>query len=381
MPRFSSLSAAAMVILPGLIPGIAGPHAAPGPPPAPAAPAWHLALTTHFGGPGNASGYATILMAGREVWAFGGTNPGGQSSPVAAKLTGKRWTFERLPGGLTDFISDASATSAHSIWAVSGYGRYVLHWDGSRWQVARRWRGGTLSDVMAVSPRQAWVFGTSATGDRTVGTWRFDGRAWEPEGGIAADIYRASAVSARDIWAIAAGPRGDAILHLGGRGWRRVPAGRAMQAVRWHDILAESRSDVWLLGDTTSRSGSGRLVLARWNGAHWAIYRTHARAWAGQLSAASRGQLLATATSSGPLTAGLIITMTDGGHMTWSRISSRLGSGVTDVTFAPRTGTLWASGATLTRLGGDAAVWVHSISRAASETASDSDPAGRPDPS
>ena len=86
MPRFSSLSAAAMVILPGLIPGIAGPHAAPGPPPAPAAPAWHLALTTHFGGPGNASGYATILMAGREVWAGGA----GSASWMSAMILSSR---------------------------------------------------------------------------------------------------------------------------------------------------------------------------------------------------------------------------------------------------------------------------------------------------
>jgi hypothetical protein len=344
-------------------------------------PAWRLALTSHFGGPGNASGYATILMAGRRTWVFGGTNPGGQSSPVAARLTGDSWTPVALPGRLTDFISDANATSASNIWAVSGYGRYVLHWNGSGWRVAKTWRrSGTLSDVVAAGPRQTWVFGTSATGTRSIGTWRFDGQSWEPVRGIASDIYRASALSSRDIWAIAAGPRGDTILNLSRRhNWRRIPAGRAMQSVRWHDILAESRNDVWLLGDTASRTGSGLLELARWNGTRWAIFRTRVRAWAGQLAAAGPDRVLATATSTGNLTAGLVVAMTDGGRKTWSSISSSLGSGVSDVAYAPQTGTIWASGATLTRLGGDAAVWVRAVARSAGPAGPN--PAGaQPDP-
>jgi hypothetical protein len=391
MPRFSSLGAGVLVVLPGLIPGVAlHPGAVVHPRPAqaasqlgpsPASPAWRLALTSHFGGPGNASGYATILMAGRRTWVFGGTNPGGQSSPVAARRTGDSWTPVALPGRLTDFISDASATSASNIWAVSGYGRYVLHWNGSGWRVAKTWRrSGTLSDVVAAGPRQTWVFGTSATGTRSIGTWRFDGQSWETVGGIASDIYRASAVSSRDIWAIAAGPRGDTILNLSRRhDWRRIPAGRATQSVRWHDILAESRKDVWLLGDTASRTGSGLLELARWNGTRWAIFSTRVRAWAGQLAAAGPDRVLATATSTGNLTAGLVVAMTDGGRKTWSSISSSLGSGVSDVAYAPRTGTIWASGATLTRLGGDAAVWVRAVARSVGPAGPN--PAGaQPDP-
>jgi hypothetical protein len=374
MPRYRSLGAAAVAILPVMIlspaPGRAEVQRGTDHRAAVLSPQWRMAVNLHYGQVPNASGYSEILTVGRVVWAFGGTNPGGQSSPVAMFLAGRTWHESPLPGGLTNFISTASAPKPNDIWAISEYGGYVLHWNGRRWSLAKSWsQSGQLTGVVAISSRNVWVFGTSPGGDRTIGTWHFNGRAWKPVVSAAGrDIYRASAVSAHDIWAIAAGPKVDSIERFGYRGWRHVRTGRMLVGARWHDILAESEDDVWILGTAASRQGTGRLVLAHWNGRYWTRFNTSLQAWAGQLAATGTGSIIATAMSSGLAGDGLIIEMTGSGHLTWSTIASSLGSGVTDVAYAPESHMLWASGGVLTRLGGNAALWTlalpHSSQRA-----------------
>jgi hypothetical protein len=364
MPRFRRLSTAALAVLPALpLAGSLGPlspghvalgASAPGPARL-AVQTWDLTLTKHFGHPGSAGGFSAILRTGGHLWAFGGTNPGGVSAPVADRQVGKQWTAAALPPGLSDFISDASAPAPDDIWAISSYGRYALRWDGVRWQVAHRWRdSGALSDVVATGPRSSWVFGTAFDGSHGSGTWLFDGQSWRRVGGLASDIYHASAVSARDIWAITARPRADAIVRFNGRRWRWMRGSSAISGIRWRDILAKSARDVWLLGDTAK----GRLVFAHWDGTRWHRFTTSLAALAGQLAAARNGRVLATATSSAERPAGLIIVMTGKGHLRTSAITSPLGCGVSDAVVDPGTGAVWASGGTLTKLGGDAAIWV-----------------------
>lgn len=365
MPRFRSISTAVLAVLPALPLSASVGHPAPVPTgahaPQPdrraslADQTWDLAVTRHFGHPGSAAGYSTILLAGRDLWAFGGTNPGGRSTPIADRLTGGKWAASALPTGLSDFISDASAPSRADIWAVSSYGRFVLRWDGARWHLVRQWRGpGFLTDIVATSPHDAWVFGTAFDGSRSLGTWHYDGHRWLRVTGAARDIYRASVVSGRDIWAIAAEGRTDSILRSDGRRWHRVRTDRAVSAVRWRDVLAESPRNVWLLGNTAN----GRLVLAHWTGSSWHLVTTPLKALAGQLARGANGRVLATATTYTQNPAGLVIEVTDAGRLTSSAITSPLGCGVSDAVLVPRTGSVWATGGTLTRLGGNAAIWV-----------------------
>src|ERR1700758_2809858 len=138
---------------------------------------YRILASSHFGQPGNASGYSAIVVTGRrQAWAFGGTNPGGPSRPVAEHWTGSAMTRSALPPGLRGFISGGSGPSATDIWAASEYGGYVLHWNGTRWYLARRW-DGSITGLTAVSAGNLWIFGASADGDGT-GTWDFDGRSW-----------------------------------------------------------------------------------------------------------------------------------------------------------------------------------------------------------
>lgn len=327
--------------------------------------AFRVAVSFHYGTPANASGYSVVVATGgREAWIFGGTNPGGPSTPVAERWDGHTMTPSALPAGLTGFISDASAPSATDIWAASEYGGYVLHWNGTRWRLAMHWHRGVITGLTAVSANDVWVFGTTASGTRETGTWHFNGRSWTRAAGSAASIYRASAASRHDIWAIAASPRTDSILVYRGRAWRPVRTGRVLAGVTLHDVLAVSDDSVWVVGYKVS-AGSARVVLAHWDGARWRRIPTRVRAWPGRLARGPGGSVLLTATPAAGAAAGLILQARVNGWRPPITIRSDLGSGVADVAMLRRARSLLASGGILTRSGGDAVIWTFRLRPAA----------------
>jgi len=319
---------------------------------------FRVGVIRHYGQPSNASGYSVLVATGRHSsWVFGGTNPGGPSVPVAARWNGSTLTPSALPAGLTGFISDASAPSADDVWAASEYGGYVLHWNGQRWAVARTWQRGLITGLVAISANNVWVFGPAA-GSATSGAWHYDGTSWTAVTGAASSVYRASAVSRRDIWAISLTGSGGAVWRFDGSRWRRVRTGSVLRGVEVTDILAISSHDVWVAGNTVSQAGAVRLVLAHWNGAVWTRLSSKIQAWAGRLAAGSPGTVLVTATPVGPAATGLVLQASTFGWAPGISIQSALGSGVSDIVLARDGRSLWASGGILTDLGGDAAIWV-----------------------
>src|SRR5258708_10861859 len=125
------------------------------------APDWKIAATVHSGPGGNASGYSAIVALRKDdAWAFGGTNPGGASSPTAEHWNGTRWQSSSLPPGLSGFIVAADASSAGNIWAVGG--GYALRWNGTQWSVAQTWAPfRQLTSVAAINTGDVWVFASS----------------------------------------------------------------------------------------------------------------------------------------------------------------------------------------------------------------------------
>jgi uncharacterized protein YqjF (DUF2071 family) len=315
--------------------------------------------SAHYGAASNASGFSAIVTTrGGTAWALGGTNPGGPSSPVAEQWNGRSFVAARLPGGLSGFLTDASAPGPSDIWASSRYGGYVLHWDGTGWQLSKRWSSGEITGVTATSPHDVWVFGSTVNGLTGTGTWQFNGRSWtEDRAGSAPYVYRASAVSRRDIWAIAIDRGRYFIARYDGRTWRRAPAARVLADVQLSDILAISRNNVWVVGNSESARNRTRLVLAHYNGTRWVRIPTRLRAWAGRLAPGTHGGVLLTVTPARAGSAGMILRAWAGG---WGRaimVRSSLGSGVSDAALDRETKTVLASGAILTRLGGDAVIW------------------------
>jgi hypothetical protein len=333
--------------------------AATGGPAATTSSPFSTAVVRHYGLPANASGYSVIVGTGPdEAWAFGGTNPGGPSAPVATLWSGDTTATARLPGGLTSFISDASATSSSDIWAASQYGRYVLHFDGVRWRVAKRWQQGQVTGLTAVTPSDVWVFGTTADGTSDIGTWHYDGTSWQRVVGVAGSIVRASAIGATDIWAIASSPVSYSVVRYDGTNWEQVSTGGALNGLHVRDILALSDSNVWVLGDKADALGGVRLVLLNWNGAGWSSLVTQINAWAGRLALGPGHTVLATATPASASASGLIVQASAaGGRLIVTPRSWLTTGGISDVAMAGQTRTLWVSGAILTRTGGDAVIW------------------------
>jgi hypothetical protein len=358
LPAFllTGSASAAVALLPATSAAGSSTHAQPTSAPGSAAA---ILATRHYGTAANASGFSVLVTTGRETtWALGGTNPGGQSLPVAMRLTGRRLVATQLPAGLSGFLSDASAPAPDDIWAASRYGGYVMHWNGTAWSLSHRWAGGEITGLTAVSSSDVWVFGTSVNGSTGTGTWHFNGRSWSKDAaGVAGDLYRASAVSRRDIWAIATASSGDFVARYNGLTWRRIPTGQVLAGVQLSDILAISPRDVWAVGNSEAKDGVVRLVLAHYNGTRWARVPTRLQAWAGRLAPGRRGGVLITATPAHADAAGLVLQASAAGWRPAIGIQSSLGCGVSDAALKPGTRTVLASGGILTRLGGNAVVW------------------------
>ena len=329
-------------------------------------PAWQIAATVHYGPAANASGYSAVIAPGKDdAWVFGGTNPGGTSAPAAEHWDGRRWHAWSLPSGLGGFIAAAAASSPGDIWAVGG--GYALHWNGVRWAVAKTWpQARETTSVVVVSPSDVWVFGSSSfSGGASLGAWHYNGRAWTRAAGVANAIYRASAVSPGDIWAITVSPRGGSVVRYDGRTWARETAAAAVLAnTQLDDVLAVSARSVWVSGVTPASAADGHLVLARWNGRSW---KRFVAPWLVQqperFAEDGAGGIWIPVVTGGDSPATWILHLSRTGAWTRTRIAVGPGTGVGvgDLTLIPGTTTLWGTGGLLTTLGGNAAIWEHGI--------------------
>ncbi len=315
---------------------------------------WQLAAAAHAGPAGNLSGYTSVLALSRaDAWAFGGTNPGGASAPIAAHWNGRSWRPVALPRGLHGFIASASAAAPRDIWALSYPGTYLLHWDGRRWSVSHRFRAaGALSAVTAVSRSQVWAFTAGPRG----GVWRFTARGWLRRPAAPGPVLDASAAGRHQIWAIVQRRRGRAVFRREHGRWARIRAGAALTAMTPTGILAISSTDVWITG--TRASGSGVLV-AHWDGTHWQRFAAHPGLRPEQPAPDGHGGIWIP-TSSGPLTsARWILHLSASGRWTSTAFATGAGSSAGDLALIPGTWSLWGSGGLLHGAGGDAAIWLH----------------------
>ena len=310
-------------------------------------PTWRLVASRHDGPAGNAPGYSVVIAPAPDTaWAFGGTNPGGPSSPTAARWNGRQWRAVPLPAALGGFIIAASASSADNIWAVSYFGSYVLRWNGSRWTVAKKWNAGMATSVVAVSSSDVWVF----SGSTSLGTLHYNGRSWTRSTGPAGAVYRASALSGSSIWAVTL-HSATPVEHYSGRSWRRARTGSALARTTPDDILAVSPHNIWISGV----SADGRLVIVHGNGTRWTRFVAPWQMRPERFAVDGRGGIWVPAVAGGQTW--WILHLSRSGH--WTRSKIGLGSGVGDLALIPRTTSLWGSGGSLTKTGGDAAIWAH----------------------
>ena len=210
------------------------------------------------------------------AWAVGASGPAdAPTDTLVERWNGQDWTVVPSPNGgtVTNELNAVSGTAPNDVWAVgaSSSGGWsqplILHWDGATWTLVTAPSlpaPGVLSGVAAVAPDDVWAVGS--VGDPALGLERplalhFDGTSWSvvpvPSVEGTSSLRAVSARRAGDVWAVGALGDGPLVLHLGGRGWRRVATDAKGVLVA---VEALARDDVWAAGS----------ALIRWNGATWA---------------------------------------------------------------------------------------------------------------
>jgi hypothetical protein len=288
---------------------------------------WRPVYGKHYGAAANLSTFgAVVALSKKNIWALGGTDrangfsPSG--SPVAVHWNGSGWASVPMPAGAVGTIGTASAVSASDIWAATVFGGSVLHYNGTRWSVAKHLPQPTFSatvitGITALGPTNVWVFGGGNGPAIAQGTWHYDGRKWTQWLGIADGLATASALSPKDIWAVRGelGPAMPGIERFNGRSWKLLTA-KALAGLAFGGITAFSDKDVWVtaafsvppftrfllhydgtrwsrvvipwpavLGGAVVRDGHGGLwltgvvIAANHTGKWYAMHRTAAGAW------------------------------------------------------------------------------------------------------
>lgn len=327
-----------------------------------ATPGWRQFHIKHYGVAANLSDYGPVAaLSAKNIWVLGGTDdedgfaPTG--TPVAIHWNGSGWTRHSLPAGVAGGIGVVSAASATDIWAVTRYGGYVLHFNGAAWSKAKHLPQpgplpGTASGITAFSPANVWVFGEGRGAVGALGTWHYDGHTWTQWRGNADGLVTASALSARNIWAIGSlkVPFGS-IERFNGSTWQPVAA-RALDGLVFTDIHAFSATNVWVTSSSqTSLFKSFLLHLgphSRWSkfSVPWPV---EARA----ISSDGRGGLWVTGVGKTGQT--YVMHRTAAGA--WSRIA--IGGWIWNLALIPGTTSAVGAGFKNTKTGSDAVVWAY----------------------
>ena len=243
--------------------------------------------------------YAVAARSSGDVWAVGTKgypSAGAPSYIFVAHWDGTRWrdvspvlgcTREMAADvglgalcaaapkrGLSATLMGVAALSNGEVWAVGSKLGLVLHWDGSRWQVAwwdQAWNTlpQDVGAVAAVSPRDVW-----ATGDRAATPPRpglealvehWDGVRWQTVPVSGTSVLGVAALSRRDVWAVGSGDQGGLIEHWDGVRWRVVYE-PGPHRVCCSGIAALARDDVWAAGGSLAPNPN---VALHWDGRHW----------------------------------------------------------------------------------------------------------------
>jgi hypothetical protein len=108
--------------------------------------------------------------------------------------------------------------------------------------------------------------------------------------GKSGSLFRVSAVSADDIWALGvsypdnSSSQGTLLIeHWNGTRWSLVQFPSSGFKASFSGIAAVSRDDVWVVGSTTGNQS--QPLIEHWDGVRWSIVDTHLRAFTGGLTA------------------------------------------------------------------------------------------------
>ncbi len=247
-------------------------------------------------------------VTAKDAWAVGAafTSTGTKVALSVEHWTGKSWQRATLPSKVAKVADTAefafsaiAASSSANVWVIGevpfeSSGDSYLRLNGKTWSTGTlpdtKASGGyvQITSAVAVSSSEVWVFGGRVELSTTSGqdsfvpyAAEFNGHSWSvksvPGTG---EITAASAVSARNIWAVtgisallAPGTSSAKVLHWNGTNWTdaasqpaKLPAGAELSAV-----AAQSNGDVWIAGAAATSSGPTKAQFTdKLAGSTWA---------------------------------------------------------------------------------------------------------------
>jgi hypothetical protein len=327
-------------------------------------PGWRLVSAIHQGPvSGSDELFSVVAPTKTDSWAFGGADlSGGTSGTPIAQRTGPagHWRAADLPGGLTGSVSAASAPGPKDIWAVTGLTGLVLHYNGTKWSVAKRFTENQglpleLTGVTAFSPTNVWVFGGSGAYPG-FGAWHLHGTTWTKVTGVGAAIARASALSAASIWAIggnASAPQ-DIVEHYNGSTWRQQHAA-ALANVQYSGIVALSSANVWATGSVYTDNSNVPWLL-HFNGQAWSRVKVPWALLPGQPVSDGAGGLWFTGEA---IATGNWYAVHRSKTGAWHRYLITKTGQAPALGLIPGTTSLWAAGTTSDAAGAGTAIWAY----------------------
>jgi len=226
------------------------------------------------------------MVSSSDGWAVGGPfplgyggGPGGLTGTMGSSIfhwDGTHWFhYETLPSPNTllgVFMLNTNDGWAVGNAAISSAPPVILRWDGASWTdksppgVAL---GGTLTDVYALSPTEAWAVGFGASGAPPILKW--DGAIWAsvPPGALTTGVLtRLYMVSSTDGWAVGCTDLScgtPVILRWNGLAWSSVTPPAGVGGLL--DVFMLSPTNGWAVGLPPGVGKQGTII--HWDGAQW----------------------------------------------------------------------------------------------------------------
>lgn len=197
------------------------------------------------------------------VWAVGGDSDGhGGDVGLIAHWNGTKWRLMRGPTGIyvESYLSEVRLAANGDAWIAGEVGNHaalVRVRNGKNTIFKIPHAGRTLNGLYLASAKNIWAGG----GGYLV---HGDGTQWQvmtAPGG--ADIQRIAGSSPSNIWAIASISGGSSLLHFDWHQW--ITAAASGSGGPYLDGLSVLGTDMWLSGSTVSGSTSAPYV-SHWNG-------------------------------------------------------------------------------------------------------------------
>jgi hypothetical protein len=338
---------------------------------------WRQVFSHHSALAGSFSFYHSVVATGMgNAWALGGANgspQGGNDTPdpAIAHWNGSAWKVSGVPSGVNSSITAASAPAANDIWAVTFQNGWILHYDGRVWTVAKHVTGqGEFTGITATSASNVWVFGGGGF-EGGLGTWHFNGSTWTQwKTGQAVGLEFASALSAKDIWAVGGTQTPQsAIERFNGTSWQLASTkGMPSGQLQFNHIWASSDRNVWVAtGRFLPTTDSDQALLLHFNGSTWSTFTVPGgptgngsiAALEAIASDGSGGVWLIEQTSTPTTFALYMVHRTAAGSWLRTKVASgSSGPGLIGLGHIPGTNSLWAVGGAT---GGNAVIWAYGM--------------------